>query len=131
MARLSHNLNEEKPVCIHIIGRQLIVDPPTVVVSIPKRTRVHWFLVDAGRIDEITFKSKHPAPFHHDHDYASNKTHVLSDVVMDQNHNGKTFPYRVVVTPKGGTPITLDPDVEVEKYPWGPGDGQTKGRRRK
>jgi hypothetical protein len=133
--RLSHYLDEEKPVRIHIIGKQLVVDPEDVPVWIERRDRVLWFLVGEGRIDKITFKgdhhSNHPAPFNKDHDYAADGTHVLSGLVEDTKHKGKAFRYKVVVTPKGGKPITLDPSVQVQPYPWKPiKKRQVRGRRR-
>ena len=113
MAPLSHDLNDEQPVCISVKGDTLTVSPNPVPISIMAKHRAHWFLCGEGTIDSITSKTNHPVPFQRDHTYPTSKTHVLSDIVTDATHKGKTFPYTVVVIPTRGKPITLDPDVHV------------------
>ena len=120
MAPLKHDLNDEKPVCICINGNTLTVSPETVQVSIDDKTRVHWFLCGEGVIDSITFKKNHPEPFKADHIVPKSKTHVLSDIVVDRQHEGKPFQYNVVVTPKGKQQISIDPEVQVMPYPLRP-----------
>jgi hypothetical protein len=117
MAHLNHDLNDEKPVCIYINGTTLTVSPEAVQVSIEQHTRVHWFLHGEGTIDSITSKTNHHDPFQKDHDYATSKTHVLSDIVVNPDYKGKAFQYNVVVTPKGKKSISIDPEVQVMPYP--------------
>lgn len=111
MARLSHDLSEEVPVCICIEKDTLAVDPDTVPISIKGKHRVHWFLCGEGTIYSITFVSGN-GPFEAGHNVPTSKKHVLSDTVVNKSHEGKKFKYTVVVT-SGGKQIKLDPDVHV------------------
>jgi hypothetical protein len=120
MAPLNHDLNDEQPVCISVIGSTLTVSPNTVPISIQLKQRVHWFLSGEGLIDSIKFKKDHPEPFRSDHNVPGSHRHVLSDIVVKQQHAGKHFPYTVVVTLPSGQTISLDPDVEVMPYPLAP-----------
>ena len=113
MAHLSHNLDDEQPVCISVKGNTLTVYPDPVPISIKAKHRVHWFLSGDGTIDSITFASGN-GPFQAAHNIPKSKKHVLSDTVINTSHVGKHFKYTVVVTPPGGKPISLDPDVEVQ-----------------
>jgi hypothetical protein len=108
MAPLSHDLNDEQPVCISIKGDTLTVSPDPVPISIMAKHRAHWFLSGEGTIESITFASGN-GPFKAAHNVPKSKRHVLSDTVVDKTHAGKTFKYTVVVS--GKTP--LDPDVQV------------------
>lgn len=113
MARLSHDLDEEVPVCISIEGNTLTVAPDPVPISIKGKHRAHWFLRGGGTIDSIKFASGN-GPFQAGHNVPKSKRHVLSDTVTNPDHlKTKRFKYAVVVSPSGGKPITLDPDVEV------------------
>jgi hypothetical protein len=113
MAPLSHDLNDEQPVCISIKGDTLTVSPDPVPISIMAKHRAHWFLSGEGTIESITFASGN-GPFKAAHNVPKSKRHVLSDVVTNPDHlKTKLFKYTVVVSPSGGKPITLDPDVHV------------------
>lgn len=117
MPNLNHNLDEETPVCIRIDGDTLVVSPDPVPVWIAEKTRLHWFLCGKGTIDRIDFGQNHPKPFQKDHAHANSKRHVLSDVVVDKQHEHKQFKYTVLVTPAGGKQLSLDPNVQVMPYP--------------
>ena len=108
MAPLSHDLNDEQPVCISIKGDTLTVSPDPVPISIIAKHRAHWFLSGEGTIESIKFASGN-GPFQAPHNVPKSKRHVLSDTVVDKTHAGKKFKYTVVVS---GKP-PLDPEVQV------------------
>lgn len=112
MPSLSHDLDDEQPVCINLQGNTLTVAPDPVPISIQGKHRAHWFLCGDGTIDSIKFETVDP--FQKGHHVPKSKKHVLSDTVVNASHVNKRFKYTVVVTPRGGTPISLDPDVHVQ-----------------
>jgi hypothetical protein len=112
MAPLSHDLDDEQPVCISVKGKHLTVYPDPVPISIDKKHRAHWFLSGEGTIDSITFASGN-GPFQAPHNIPKSKTHVLSDTVINRSHIGQRFKYTVVVTVGGAQLPPLDPDVHV------------------
>ena len=113
MARLSHDLDDEVPVCISINGTALTVAPDPVPISIKGKHRAHWFLRGEGTIDSITFASGN-GPFQAGHQVPKSKRHVLSDIVTNPDHlKTKRFKYTVVVITNTGKQIPLDPDVDV------------------
>ena len=112
MARLSHDLDEEQPVCITVKGDTLTLSPDPVPISIKDKHRAHWFLCGAGTIDAIEFeKGRHP--FQADHIATESKRHVLSHPVVETKHVGKSFKYTVFVTLPNGKKVSLDPEVHV------------------
>jgi hypothetical protein len=113
MAHLSHHIDDEQPVCISVKGNTLTVHPDPVPISIQAKHRAHWFLVGEGTIDSVKFEPGLD-PFQAGHNIPRSKKHVLSDTVINTGHVNKRFKYTVVVTPPGGKPISLDPDVEVQ-----------------
>jgi hypothetical protein len=112
MTRLSHDLDDEQPVCISVKGDTLTVSPDPVPISIMAKHRAHWFLCAEGTIDSIKFV-KHPEPFQADHNVPKSKRHVLSHTVVDTKHVGQRFKYTVFVTLPNGKKISLDPEVNV------------------
>jgi len=113
MAPLSHDLDDEQPVCISVIGGTLNVFPDPVPISIKEKHRAHWFLAGDGVIDSIKFASAN-GPFRGGHNIPKSKKHVLSDIVVNNDHlKTKRFKYTVVVTLPSGKQIPLDPHVEV------------------
>jgi hypothetical protein len=117
---------------ILITGNTLSLSPDPVPVWVHK-DRVHWFLIDAGKIDTIHSKKNHPEPFSGEHTYKP--TDVLSCTVENENHKTKLFPYTVVVTPAKGSPITFDPNVQVMPppgtQPGKPSAGLGAGKKRR
>ncbi|HEX7671203.1 MAG TPA: hypothetical protein VF395_16530 [Polyangiaceae bacterium] len=113
MAHLSHDLDDEQPVCISVKGNTLTVYPDPVPISIQAKHRAHWFLAGEGTIDSVTF-APGLDPFQAAHNIPKSKKHVLSDTVINKGHVGKHFKYTVVVTLPGGKLVSLDPDVEVQ-----------------
>ena len=113
MAHLSHDLDDEQPVCISVKGNTLTVSPDPVTISIQAKHRAHWFLSGEGTIDSVKF-APGLDPFRAGHNIPKSKKHVLSDTVINASYINKRFKYTVVVTPLGGAPISLDPDVEVQ-----------------
>ena len=112
MANLSHNLDEEQPVCISVKGDTLTLSPDPVPISINDKHRAHWFLAGEGTIDSIKFESgRHP--FQAGHHIPKSRKHVLSDTVVDKRHIGQKFKYTVAVTLPSGKQILLDPEVHV------------------
>ena len=112
MAALTHELDEEQPVCITIKGDTLTVSPDPVPISVNEKHRVHWFLSGEGTIDSIDFENgRHP--FRAEHRVTKSKRHVLSRPVVDAKHVGKQFKYTVFVTLANGKQISLDPQVNV------------------
>ena len=112
MASLSHDLDEEQPVCISIKGDTLTLSPDPVPISIKDRHRAHWFLAGEGTIDAIEFdQGRHP--FHAAHIVPKSKKHILSHHVSDAKHAGQKFKYTVFVTLANGKKISLDPEVHV------------------
>jgi len=112
MPHLSHDLDDEKPVCICIEGNALTVTPKDVQISVDKKERVHWFLRDRGTIDSITFGTP-SGPFQGPHLVHRLHMHSLSQTVVNKDHIGKNFKYTVVVTTSNGKPLSLDPGVDV------------------
>lgn len=112
MAPLSHDLDDEQPVCISVTGNTLAVYPDPVPISIQSRHRAHWFLSGEGTIESVKFESVDP--FRAGHNIPKSKRHVLSETVVNKGHVGKRFKYTIVVTLPGGKAISLDPDVEVQ-----------------
>src|ERR1035437_4154033 len=76
MAPLSHDLDDEQPVCISVIGGTLNVFPDPVPISIKEKHRAHWFLAGDGVIDSIKFASAN-GPFRGGHNIPKSKKHVL------------------------------------------------------
>jgi hypothetical protein len=112
MANLSHDIDEELPVCIMVKGETLTVTPDSLPVSVKEKHRAHWFLAGEGTIEGIEFdQGRHP--FHADHIVPRSKRHVLSHHVSDAKHIGKRFKYTVFVTLPNGKKISLDPEVNV------------------
>src|SRR5664279_2148024 len=112
MPNLSHDIDEELPVCIMVKGETLTVSPDTLSVSVKDRHRAHWFLAGEGTIDAIEFdQGRHP--FHAGHIVPKSKRHVLSHHVSDAKHVGQKFKYTVFVTLPNGKKISLDPEVHV------------------
>jgi len=112
MANLSHDIDEELPVCILVKGDTLTVSPETLPMSVKDKHRAHWFLAGEGTIDAIEFDGgRHP--FHADHIVPKSKRHVLSHPVSDTKHIGKKFKYAVFVALPNGKKISLDPEVHV------------------
>jgi hypothetical protein len=112
MAPLSHDLDDEVPVCISIEGNSLSVAPDPVSISIKERHRAHWFLRGEGTIDSVKFDSG-TGPFKAEHNVPKSKKHVLSDTVVNKSHVGKTFKYTATVTTSGGKRLVLDPGVII------------------
>jgi hypothetical protein len=112
MARLSHDLDEEIPVCISFEGTGLTVAPDPVPISIDGKHRAHWFLRGEGTIESIAFAAGN-SPFKAGHNVPKSRKHVLSDTVVEKGHVGKKFKYTVAVTTSNGKEISLDPDVHV------------------
>jgi hypothetical protein len=112
MPNLSHNIDEELPVCIAVKGDTLTVTPESLPVSVKEKHRAHWFLAGEGTIDAIEF-GHGGHPFHADHIVPKSKKHVLSHHVSDAKHIGKKFKYTVFVTLQNGKKISLDPEVNV------------------
>ena len=112
MAILSHDIDEELPVCIMVNGDTLTVSPDSLSLSVKEKHRAHWFLAGEGTIDAIEFDAgRHP--FHADHIVPKSKRHVLSYNVSDAKHIGKKFKYTVHVALPNGKKISLDPEVNV------------------
>jgi hypothetical protein len=112
MAALSHDLDEEQPVCITVKGDTLALSPDPVPISIKEKHRAHWFLAGEGTIDSIEFApGRHP--FRAEHHVPKSKKHVLSRPVVDTKHAGQRFKYTVFVTLPSGKRISLDPEVHV------------------
>jgi hypothetical protein len=112
MPNLSHDIDDELPVCIMVKGESLSLSPDPVAISVKDRQRAHWFLAGDGVIDAIEFdKGLHP--FHAGHIVPKSKRHVLSHHVSDTKHIGKKFKYTVYVTLSNGKKISLDPEVNV------------------
>ena len=113
MAALSHDLDDEQPVCIAVQGDTLTLSPDPVPISIQAKHRAHWFLAGEGTIDSIEFDpGRHP--FHAaGHIVPKSKKHVLSHTVTDARHAGQRFKYTVSVTLANGKRISLDPEVHV------------------
>ena len=112
MSTLSHDLDEEQPVCITVKGETLTLSPDPVPISIKEKHRAHWFLAGDGTIDSIEFE-KGRQPFQAGHIVPKSKRHVLSHTVVDTTHVGKKFKYTVFVTLPSGKRISLDPEVHV------------------
>lgn len=112
MPPLSHDLDDEQPVCISVKGDTLTVFPDPVPISIKNKHRAHWFLSGDGVIDSIKFASGN-GPFQAAHKIPKSKRHVLSDTVTNKDHANRRFKYTVVVKPPSGKAISLDPEVEV------------------
>ena len=112
MPNLSHDIDEELPVCIVVNGDTLTVSPDSLPMSVKERHRAHWFLAGEGVIDAIEFDhGLHP--FHADHIVPKSKRHVLSHHVSDTKHVGHKFKYTVFVTLPSGKKISLDPEVHI------------------
>lgn len=112
MSNLSHNIDEEQPVCVTVKGDTLTVSPDPVLISVTEKHRAHWFLAGDGTIDAIEFdEGRHP--FQAEHIVPKSKRHILSHPVVDTKHVGKKFKYTVFVTPAGGKKVSLDPEVHV------------------
>lgn len=112
MPNLSHDIDEEVPVCITVKGETLSLSPDPVAISVKEKHRAHWFLAGEGTIDAIAFENgRHP--FHADHIVPKSRRHVLSHHVSDARHVGKTFKYTVHVTLANGKKVSLDPEVNV------------------
>ena len=112
MPALSHDLDEEQPVCITVKGDTLTLSPDPVPISIKDKHRAHWFLAGEGTIDSIEF-DKGRRPFQAEHIVAKSKRHVLSHTVVDTKHVGQRFKYTVFVTLLNGKKISLAPEVNV------------------
>lgn len=112
MANLSHNIDDEQPVCITVNGDTLTVLPDPVPISIQQKHRAHWFLAGEGTIEAIEFdQGRHP--FQAGHIVPKSKRHVLSHPVVDTAHAGKRFKYTVFVALPNGKKVSLDPEVHV------------------
>ena len=112
MPNLSHNIDEELPVCITVTGDTLTLSPDSLPMSVTEKHRAHWFLAGDGTIDAIEFDGgRHP--FHAEHIVPRSKRHVLSHHVSDTKHVGQKFKYTVHVTLANGKKISLDPEVHI------------------
>ena len=112
MPILSHDIDDEQPVCIYVKGETLAVSPDPVPISVKDKHRAHWFLAGEGTINAIEFEpGRHP--FHAGHIVPKSRKHVLSHHVSDATHAGKKFKYTVFVKLSSGKQVSLDPEVHV------------------
>src|ERR1039457_2696375 len=96
MPALSHDLDEEQPVCITVKGDTLTLSPDPVPIWIKDNHRAHGFLAGEGTIDSIEF-DKGRRPFQAEHIVAKSKRHALSHTVVDTKDVGQRLNYTVFV----------------------------------